>query len=773
MLHVALEGLPKPLTYLGPSHVGLGWMVECQLRNRLSKGWVIESQAIKDYCPETESSQQLSLVGGADYKLKTITKAWHCFNPALFRLFEWMSDYYACPIFDVIDCAVPKRSPGRTLTSLKLSPDGETQSSNFDELKTSLSRAPKQQLLIEKLVEAKGPATFEMLGVESSSFQSVAKALEKKGLITLERISASEVFDTKVPEQSEGPGLNQAQKNVASTLKSAIDDNSYRSFLLHGVTGSGKTEVYIEAILHALSKGKTGLIIVPEIALTPQMLERFQTRLGTRVGVLHSQIGASSRWRDWQAILRGDIKVVLGARSAVFAPLPNLGIIVVDEEHEQSYKQSDGLRYQGRDVAVLRANFEKAVVVLGSATPSFETILNVKRERYGLLELKERATKRPLPDIEMVDMTRVSKKSKPSPSLSPKLYEALKENLERGEQSVVLFNKRGYASYLQCDSCGEVSNCPMCSLSFTYHKSKHRLICHHCGYTEPPKPVCPSCRDPKTTRIDSPEAEKRGELNHRGSGTEKVYEEFRELFPSANIVRMDRDTTSNLVSYEHILEQMKSGTADILLGTQMIAKGHDLPGVTLVGIIDADVGLHLPDFRSSERVYQLLTQAAGRAGRGDKPGRVFIQSRQLNHPAILASKGNRFKSFARYELEFREKLFYPPYSKLLRIVVSSESARRATQSASLVRKVTQELIDQLEAESEKETKDSSDQISLMGPAPAHFERLNGRFRWHLLLKSNSASKLSRIANSLSTWKKSNPKLPEFRLTRDIDPFDML
>jgi primosomal protein N' (replication factor Y) len=445
-------------------------------------------------------------------------------------------------------------------------------------------------------------------------------------------------------------------------------------------------------------------------------------------------------------------------------------LIIVDEEHEGSYKQNDGLRYNGRDIAVKRAQLHSCPVVLGSATPSFESLLNASQGRFNYLQMPNRATERPLPEIEVVNMLDFRKADLPSESISPPLFSHIQRALEKKQQIIILYNRRGFSSYLQCTTCNEVVGCPQCSVPLTYHKGKNKCMCHYCGITMEPPELCSYCRDPRTTSLEN-EGKKEprvGKLAHRGGGTERVVSELETLFPDARLARMDRDTVTHKGAYREILGKMRTGEADILVGTQMIAKGHDLPGVTLVGVIDADVGLHLPDFRASERTYQLITQAAGRAGRGREAGRVIVQTREPNHPTLVAAITGRFRAFARYELQFRKRLSYPPYGRLLRLVISSPDPATAQSLAYSVGHWTKELGERI---SELHASDSG--FAVVGPAPAPHEKLRGRFRWHILVKSNSARALSQTARALRDWQKQNPQNQDVRLTIDIDPVDML
>ena len=567
------------------------------------------------------------------------------------------------------------------------------------------------------------------------------------------------------------PALTDSQSAAIDELAGAMETASFVPHLLFGVTGSGKTEVYINCINKAIELGKTALVIVPEISLTPQLFRNFSERINDPIAILHSQLAKGERWRAWQSLLRGDIKVAIGARSAIFAPLNNLGVIIVDEEHDASYKQSDGLRYSARDTAIMRAKLNSCPIILGSATPSFESLMNTKRGKYRLIEMPSRVTNRPLPQIEIVNLAKIRRKEMLSKNVSPQLFSALKETFDEGEQAVVLYNKRGFSSFLQCTTCGDVLKCPHCAVSLTYHKNNNLMICHYCDYRSQPLQYCPICRDPRLSSLSDPDGDtKIGEIVHCGAGTERIEEELLELFPDIRIARMDRDTVSQRNAHSRILDAMRSGNADLLLGTQMIAKGHDLPRVTLVGVIDADVGLHFPDFRANERVFQLITQAAGRAGRANLPGRVIVQTREANHPTMVALATGRFKAFVRYELEFRETLNYPPFTRMMRIVISSPHEELAAKTA---KELTVSLQKHLEQLKELDDSPSNKLGEILGPTIAPLERIRGRFRHHLIIKSSSSKLLSLLGQHTLTLRKLIRKKDDIRITVDMDPLDML
>lgn len=809
-VQVVVSGIPMPLSYKLPpelKEVDVGAQVVIDVGKSSRTGWVVKKESLQSVLErlkisKQEASRQIqrsaqpaqlsllpSVAEDSHTKLKPIVDSTQAFLTDQLSLFEWMASYYGVHISEVIDNAIPQKSTPRPVLCLSLTPHFHDCLAKNDHLLRDLQkRAPLQGQVLSALLSASDPLPISQLRSLGNSLSRVINDLKKKDYLKTfplppEQFAADlfaqrqlETINTRLaPER-----LTSAQEQALAKIHSALEKKEFCPMLLFGVTGSGKTEVYLRAIQEVLQGEGSALVIVPEIALTPQLLDHFCSRLQIPIAVLHSQVGETDRWLAWNALLSGKIRLAIGARSSVFAPLQNLRLIIVDEEHDSSYKQSEGFRYHGRDVAVMRGKFLNCPVILGSATPSFESLLNVKRSKYQLLELPERVSTRPLPVLEIIDRSQVKKRDMPSEHITPQLYQAIKETLSRGGQVIILYNRRGFSTYLQCDTCSQVIDCPNCSISLTYHQGRKTLLCHYCDFSMKPPSLCPACRDPRLARVDldaqgiplesARVTEKVGALHHRGGGTEKVVDELALLFPEAKIARMDRDTVTKKDSYRTILGNVRSGDTNILVGTQMIAKGHDLPGVTLVGIIDADVGLHFPDFRSSEKVFQLITQAAGRAGRGEEPGKVIVQSCEPNHPTIVATATNRFRAFARFELDHRKALGYPPWGRLLRLILSSPSRGEAMQAAQFLRRFLLQFINtRLHGEQK------SPQISVLGPAPAPYERLRGRFRLHLLVKSDSARAMSIVAQELNHWKATLSDKPwkDVRLAVDVDPTDML
>jgi len=531
------------------------------------------------------------------------------------------------------------------------------------------------------------------------------------------------------------------QQAAVESLVSALASKSFTPFLLHGVTGSGKTEVYLRAIAQAMNLGRRALVLVPEIALTPQLVARFRARFGgggTTIAVLHSGLSDGERYDAWRAIARGEVQVVIGARSALFAPVPELGVIVVDEEHEASYKQGEGFRYHARDLALMRGQMVGATVVLGSATPAVTTHQRALSGQIGYLRLAGRVTERSLPKVELVDM----RGEQGVGALSQPLTEALEANLLRGEQSLILLNRRGFSPYLLCSDCGHTFRCPNCEITLTYHQRPRQLRCHYCDFQVTPPELCPRCQG--------------DHLLPEGTGTERLEEELTALLPQARIARMDRDTMGRKGAHGQLVSQMEAGAVDVLIGTQMVAKGLDFPGVTLVGVIQADSTLNFPDFRSAERTFSLLTQVAGRAGRGERPGRVLIQTYSPEHYALECAARHDYGDFYDQEIVFRQELGYPPFGYLVNLVLAGNDAGKVSASA-------QNLADAL--------MEQSPDVDVLGPAPCPLARLRGKTRIQILLKSAERPSLRRLLLALPALKKT--VVAGVSLAVDVDPMDML
>jgi len=518
---------------------------------------------------------------------------------------------------------------------------------------------------------------------------------------------------------------------------SEINTTKSGAFLLHGVTGSGKTEIYIRAI-EALGD-KQAIVLVPEIALTAQIIDRFRSHFQERVAFFHSGLSPGERITQWWRIRNGEAKIAIGVRSAVFAPFKNLGLIVVDEEHEASYKQFEGLRYNARDVALVRAKIEGIKIILGSATPSIETFYNAKKGNLKYLELRHRVEQKPLPDVEIIDMTQEDKKAW---SFSNKLLNALKENNAKGHQSLIMLNRRGYSPFLMCTECGYTYKCPACSITLTYHKDTKTLDCHYCGSHLKPQDFCPECKGAKIKFI--------------GIGTQRIEEELHSLIPQLSLKRMDKDTTRRKLSHYRIVKDMEEKKIDMLLGTQMVAKGHDFPDVTLASVIFADVALNLPDFRSSERAFQLFTQLAGRAGRGETMGKVYIQTYEPDHYVFNFVRNHDYTGLYQKEIELRKELSYPPFSRMIRIILNFRHKGS-------IKEAIESILNSI-----KKLKPHN--IEILGPAPAPIEKLKNLWRWHIIFKGKTAKS---IRHSTLEILEAIKDIKGIRVEVDVDPINLM
>jgi primosomal protein N' (replication factor Y) (superfamily II helicase) len=542
---------------------------------------------------------------------------------------------------------------------------------------------------------------------ETGMARATLQKMSGKGLVTIDALAVERVPEVNYSEEISIEKLTDEQNNTIRSILASSEKNEFKSFLLHGITGSGKTVVYIEILKEIIKKDRGAVILIPEIALTPQTVSRFKKVFGDKIAVFHSKMSAGQRYDAWMACYNGQVKIAIGPRSALFAPIDNIGLIVIDEEHDQSYKQSESAPlYNARDVALYWAKMHQAVVVLGSATPSFESYYNSLNKKHQLLEIKNRATRALLPDVHLVDMTGEKKNSTGSKIFSGLLVNKMRECISRQEQVIIFQNRRGYASFQQCLHCGFIAKCSDCEVTLTYHSYDNKLRCHYCGLTIAATKQCFNCGSE--------------ELINKGIGTQQVQEELQQNFPECNILRMDQDTTRTKNAHGNILTEFRKGHAQILLGTQMISKGLDFPNVTLVGVISADIGLTIPDFRSSEKVFQLLSQVAGRAGRGSKPGEVVIQSYQVNHYAIQFARNHDYKGFFNEEIKHRQAYNYPPFNRLVQITVSSvnltEAITKAREIAAPLRRHGKHVCD------------------VVGPAPAPISKLKNLYRWQVTLK---------------------------------------
>jgi len=609
---------------------------------------------------------------------------------------------------------------------------------------------PRRQLDIASHLAARGGLQPQSdLLKETRTSASSLKSLAGKGVVAIENTEMLRRPRLTSGEAAPGaPTPNEHQAAAIETVVSAMEAGRPEVFLLEGVTGSGKTEVYLRCIARALEAGRGAIVLVPEISLTPQTLERFEQRFPGQVAVLHSRLAPGERFDQWRGIREGRYRVVVGARSALFAPVSKLGFIALDEEHESSYKSDTSPRYHAREVAIIRARMAGAVVVLGSATPSFEAVEDARSGRCVHLSLPDRIDNRPMPAIELVDMRETGGAGE-VPLVSQALLDALSRTVQTGDQAILFLNRRGFANYMQCHTCGEILGCDDCEVSLCYHIKGDMLMCHHCSRTAHVPPKCPSCGS--------------GPLKTFGAGTQRVEQEVARHLPGVSLIRMDADTTRTKDAHWELLGAFRRGEAQVLIGTQMIAKGLDIPGVTLVGVINADTALAVPDFRASERTYQLLTQVSGRAGRGLRPGRVIVQTYSPEHPAIAALTGD-VGSFIDAELSVRRHALYPPYVELVNVLVTSTDLKAAARSAERMRKIFDGDL-------------SGGGVTILGPAPAPLSRIRGVYRWHILLKCGELAPLrEKIKLSVSRfydYARTFPAGAEVRVSLDVDPSSLL
>ena len=744
LLEVALPlPMPRAFTYRHDEPVAAGTRVQVPFGPRRMVGWVTG--------PAT---------GEPGARVRDVIRVLEdrpSAGPDLLRLARWIADYYLSSVGLVLRTALPNpmtdaaRDPVKTRRILRLT--RELPSLTLRE--EIFGRARRQREAFEFIEAAGGAAAVQQLTERGFSY-SVLNGLVERAVATFD----DEVVDrdpfTDIPlDDAPDPPLTPHQEAALGPLLAAARADG-GTFLLRGVTGSGKTRVYIELLQHVLDAGRGAIVLVPEIALTPQTVARFRGRFGDDVAVLHSALSEGERYDAWRMLRDGERRIAVGARSAIFAPVRDLGAIVVDEEHEGSYKQGEAPRYHAREVAIVRARTARAVCLLGSATPALESWANVQRGKFTLLELPARVEGRPLPEVRVVDLRKASRSTSTSTStstsggpqvLSEPLREGVERRLEAGEQTILLLNRRGYASFVQCRDCGHVWQCGRCNVSLTYHRTRRRLICHYCFHEEAPPSRCAECGSEM--------------LSFRGLGTEQVERIVAETFPTARIARMDVDTTSGKWAHHEILGRVERREVDILLGTQMIAKGLDFPGVTLVGVINADVGMNLPDFRAGERTFQLLTQVAGRAGRGGTAGEVLIQTAMPGHYAIRCALDHDYLGFAARELEERRDPAYPPHARMANVVVSGAVEAQVQESAEGLGAWVRSALrtQRLEA------------VALLGPAPCAIDRIRDRWRWHFLLRSRSARQLGALCRAL--YREHGTGSGAIRVTIDRDPVALL
>ncbi|NTU19923.1 primosomal protein N' [Brevibacillus sp. HB1.2] len=608
------------------------------------------------------------------------------------------------------------------------------------------ARAEQMRRVLQLMLMHKEQSlSVQMLRDEYGITRSPLKSLESKGWIAIEQVEVyRDPYANRRFQEKQKPVFTSVQEAALTPILQSIDSGTYASYLLHGVTGSGKTEVYLEAIESTLEKGREAIFLVPEISLTPQMVERFKARFGADVAVLHSALSQGERYDEWRKIIRKQVKVVVGARSAIFAPFRNVGLIVIDEEHESSYKQEETPRYHAREVALWRAKENQGVLVMGSATPALETYALATRGRYELLRMPERVGNRPMPQVHVVDM-REELQSQNRSMFSRKLHEMIADRLAKEEQMVIFLNRRGFSTFVMCRSCGYTMRCIHCDISLTYHKTNHTARCHYCGYTIAQPKHCPECQSEH--------------IRFFGTGTQKVEAELAKLFPGIRVIRMDVDTTSRKGSHEELLNKFRAGQGDVLLGTQMIAKGLDFPRVTLAGIIAADTSLHLPDFRAAEKTFQLLTQVGGRAGRHELDGEVLIQTYTPEHYSIVHATKHDYPAFYQDEMMQRRRTGYPPYFRLVLITFSHEDVPVVIRGAHTMADYLRQRLAQTTV--------------LLGPVASPIARVKDRFRFQIMLKYRDEPQLSDLlAQATAAFEEWN-KQQKVLMTIDVDPYVLL
>jgi len=667
------------------------------------------------------------------------------FGPEMVPLFRWLADYYQYPLGEALDHLIPGSA---TASGLRTERWAAWQGQPAGAEPPGRLSAKAQGLLA--YLQENGPTSLKELNRVFPRCAPILKRLAHKGLVALEdREAWRDPLEGQVPAIEEASfQLSADQEEARAAIVEGIHGREFSPFLLHGVTASGKTEVYLSAAQATLDQGRQVLVLLPEIALTHPVALAFRKRFGSRVALLHSGLSPAARLDQWRRITMGQLDIAVGARSAVFAPLPRLGLLVVDEEHDPAYKQEGGLLYQARDVALYRGKLAAASVVLVSATPAVTTFYRAKAGKYRYLNLSRRVTPQALPDIHLISL-KEHRLSRGLPVISRPLAAALEETLARGEQALLFLNRRGYATVLFCLFCGEVIQCHQCSVALTYHQAKDALTCHYCGYEEPVPERCPRCQSTALKRY--------------GVGTERVEAELQKIFPQARVARLDRDTAPHSGRALKMLEDFAQGRADILVGTQMISKGHHFPGVTLVGVIAADRHLFFPEYHAGERTFQLLSQVAGRAGRGEAPGKVLIQTFHPDHFVFQAVKSQDYQGFVQQELESRRESGYPPFTRLALARLSGIPGETVAQAATRLTAALKKAIAREE--------DLASLVRVLGPAPPGLARLQGRFRWQLLLKSYGRPPLHRALEMLRhLW--TPPPKSKIDLTLDIDPMSL-
>ncbi len=731
--------LPKGFHYSVPARLAEkvlpGVRVAVELGRRKTAGVVI---CVGDCPPELPEKVKIRPILDTIDELPVVP-------PDLLKLCLWLSSYYFYPLGEVFDLVIPFREP---IGSLLNGPKIKFVSLIDCGAGTEDLKSKKSAEIIRFLRSAGGRATLPDLRRSCANLDYSLKKLLKNGTIALaDSESCGQSRPCDEPCGILNPSLLELTDEQSASLDEIgpfIENPSFQPFVLYGVTGSGKTEVYLRLIEKTVQSGRGALVLVPEIGISAQMETIFRERFGKELAVWHSALSEKERRLAWSEIRSGRRKIVLGARSAVLMPVQDLGLMIVDEEHDSSYKQEDRLRYNARDVALMRGKIVGAPVVMGSATPSISTVYRCLEGKYRSISLHNRVMNRPQPQFDVVDMKR---EGGHAGIFSFKLKEAIRETVRGGHQALLFLNRRGYSSYYLCNACGEALHCLSCSVTLTYHEKDNCLRCHYCGWETPLPERCPVCAN--------------ATVFAHGFGTEKVEKEVKKLFPDAHVVRMDRDVLNSHHQLISALEAVRSGKADILLGTQMVAKGHDFPNLTLVGIINADAGLQAPDFRAGESLVQLLIQVAGRAGRGDEPGRVILQTYNPSHFTIVSAIKLDYEGFCREELKSRETLQYPPFARLLKVLVTSASEESAQAGARLFAGICREKA--------QDFRSAGTNVAILGPSPSAYVKLKNRFRWQVFIKTWKSSDMQTFIESAIESIKGDPALRAVQITVDRDP----
>ena len=743
LVDVKTRKIDKAFTYGIPEEllekVAIGSTVMVNFHNRKLAGYIIDLTEFRPSLPLKVKVKPIDEVSDP----KTL------WDREMLDLARWMEHYYGCTSLDAVKVMIPSsvradekgkipEDPRVKMVLVKKDPG--------DEWGKLEKRAKAQARALRYIQKQDKAIKFAQAVKESGEGHSVFRALEKKGYIEIfEGSPTFQYFHQNPSEPTNALVLTEDQKGVFDLLMEKYRSDKAEVALLHGITGSGKTEVYLQVISEVLKEGREALVLVPEISLTPQAIQRFRGRFGEDIAILHSRLTGVERRQMWWKIRRKEVRVVLGARSAVFAPLENIGIIVIDEEHDGSYKQDNEPRYHARQVAIKRALMHKSLVILGSATPSMEAYYYSKEGKYSLLELPSRVGDSVLPKIKIVNLKEDFGKKKKSGIIGNTLKREMNKVLEREEQVMLFLNRRGYSAFILCPECGKVIRCPHCDITLTYHRVGYKLKCHYCDYQREAPTVCPFCKGKK--------------LLMPAHGIQEVEEEIQEKFPGVSYIRMDKDTTKDRDAHRRILSHFAQKKAQILLGTQMIAKGHDFPGVTLVGVVFADISLYLPDFRSLERAYQVLIQVAGRAGRRDVQGKVIIQTYNPDTPVIKAVARQNYLEFFNWEANNREPLNYPPFAHIINLLFVGrnqyELRSLAIQFADLLghRKFRGDIF-----------------LSVLGPAPCPLSRIKDRYRWHITLKGHNVFKMVALVKKVKELIKVPPDISFFI---DVDPLSLM